>query len=227
MKRWIVPILCALAFHLALYRFDLITLPPVMAMHENRTVTISLVRMRPVSKPRPQVQPLKVHSPDSIAPLETLTPEPQYVKHKQPEPSPIPVPVKMEAPPEPIEAPLDNAEANPDAPLDYQTTRESVSAPAGPDQAEVQASIPLYHLNPPPAYPAVARRRNYQGVVLLDVLVDPKGHVADVKVAESSGYGMLDRSAAKSVRRWRFEPARRFGSPIEMWVQVPIKFELR
>lgn len=225
MKRWIVPILCALAFHLALYRFDLITLPPVMAMHENRTVTISLVQMRPVSKPRPQVKPLKVHSPDPIAPLETLPPKPQPVKH--PEPPLTPEPVKMETPPEPIEAALDGAQATPDESLEDQPPQESVPAPAGPDQAQVQASFPLYHLNPPPAYPAVARRRNYQGTVLIDVLVDPNGRVADVKVAESCGYRMLDRSAVKSVRRWRFEPARRFGHAVEMWVQVPIKFELR
>ena len=73
----------------------------------------------------------------------------------------------------------------------------------------------------------MARRRHYQGTVLLDVLVDRQGRVDQVEIAQSCGYRILDRSALKSVRQWRFEPARRFGRPIEMWVQVPIKFELR
>ena len=225
MKRWIVPILFAVAFHWALYRFDLIALPPVMAMPENRTVTISLVQMRPVSKPRPRVQPLQVRPPDPIAPLEPLAPKPRPVP--PPEPLPIPEPVKAEPPPAPVEPAVDASETPPDETLQYPTTEERISAPAGPDQAEVQASTPLYHLNPSPAYPAVARRRNYQGTVLLDVLVDRQGRVADIKVAESCGYAVLDRSARKSVRQWRFEPGRRFGKPVEMWVQVPIKYELK
>jgi protein TonB len=86
--------------------------------------------------------------------------------------------------------------------------------------------VPLYDLNPPPVYPWVARRRHYQGTVLLDVRVTAQGIVAEVKVARSSGYPVLDRSALKSVRRWRFEPARRGSRPIETWVQVPVRFEL-
>ena len=225
MKRWLIPIVSALAIHVALYRFDLVSMPPVMAMNENRTVTISLVQMRPVSKPRQQVQPLKIDSPDPIAPLAKLIPKPPPVK--RPDPLPSPKPVEVETPPAPAAQELPAAEDPFTEPLEAQTTQQSVSAPVGPDQAEVQASIPLYHLNPSPTYPAMARRRNYQGTVLLDVLVNQQGRVARVEVADSCGYAMLDRSARKSVRQWRFEPARRFGRPIEMWVQVPIKFELR
>lgn len=94
------------------------------------------------------------------------------------------------------------------------------------DQAAVTASVPLYHLNPPPVYPAVARRRNYEGTVVIDVLVDRQGRAAQVKIAHSSGYEILDRSALNSVKQWRFEPGRRFGQPVEMWVQVPVRFAL-
>jgi len=225
MKRWLIPIVVALAIHVALYRFDLISMPPVMAMNENRTVTISLVQMRPVSKPRQPVQPLKIDSPDPIAPLAKLTPKAPPVK--RPDPLPIHEPVEEETPPASAAQELPAAEDPFTESLEGQASQQSVSAPVGPDQAEVQASIPLYHLNPSPTYPAMARRRNYQGTVLLDVLVNQQGRVARVEVAESCGYAMLDRSARKSVGQWRFEPARRFGRPIEMWVQVPIKFELR
>ena len=87
-------------------------------------------------------------------------------------------------------------------------------------------STPLYELNPPIAYPLVARRRNYEGTVMLDVLVGSDGTVRDLRLADSSGHSVLDRSAMAQVRAWRFEPARRGTEPIQMWVKIPVRFEL-
>jgi protein TonB len=101
---------------------------------------------------------------------------------------------------------------------------ERSAATAGSPQ--VTASVPLYALNPAPAYPTVARRRNYQGTVFLNVRVDRQGRAVEVEVQQSSGYAVLDQSAVKSVRQWRFEPARRAGQPIDMWVRVPVRFAL-
>ena len=86
---------------------------------------------------------------------------------------------------------------------------------------------PLYRLNPPPKYPRIARRRGYQGQVILEVLVDLEGKVVDLKIHQSSGYSILDKAALKSVRNWRFEPARRGRKPIEMWVRVPLRFQIQ
>jgi periplasmic protein TonB len=91
----------------------------------------------------------------------------------------------------------------------------------------VQVSVPRYDLNPPPHYPRVARRRKYTGIVTLDVRVTADGRVAQVRIADSSGYAVLDRSAVKSVQAWQFTPARRGGLPVEMWVRVPVRYELR
>jgi len=38
-------------------------------------------------------------------------------------------------------------------------------------------AVPLYKVNPPPEYPRLARKRGYQGTVVLDVLVDQNGKV--------------------------------------------------
>jgi protein TonB len=85
----------------------------------------------------------------------------------------------------------------------------------------------LYRENPAPSYPAVARRRGYEGTVLLNVLVDKGGQVAELRVEESSGHAMLDQAALRSVRGWRFEPAVRGDEKVSMWVRVPIRFQLR
>ena len=84
-----------------------------------------------------------------------------------------------------------------------------------------------YGQNPLPPYPLAARRLGMEGVVLLDVLVAPDGHAAEVRLARSSGHPPLDDSAVRTVReRWRFIPARRDGTAVESRVTVPIRFRL-
>jgi len=48
-----------------------------------------------------------------------------------------------------------------------------------------------------------------------------------VTVEESSGVASLDDAAAAAVRRWRFRPARRNGTPVRATVQVPVRFALK
>jgi protein TonB len=73
----------------------------------------------------------------------------------------------------------------------------------------------------------LARRRNYQGTVLLEVLVTREGKVGSVRLARSSGFEMLDRAAIKGVKRWVFHPGRKGDELVEMWVKIPIRFQLR
>jgi TonB family protein len=91
----------------------------------------------------------------------------------------------------------------------------------------LQMAYPRYQLNDPPAYPRLARKREQQGTVVLQVLVNKTGRVADMRIESSSNYAMLDRAAQNAVRQWIFEPGRKGDLPIEMWVRVPVSFELR
>lgn len=92
--------------------------------------------------------------------------------------------------------------------------------------AIVEAS-PLYNANPPPKYPRVAIKRGYQGTAELMVLVNMNGMVDDAWLFESSGYSILDNAALQSVRSWSFTPGKRGNHPIEMWVRVPVRFQLQ
>jgi len=92
---------------------------------------------------------------------------------------------------------------------------------------DVVAAVPRYRDNPPPSYPSVARRRGYEGLVILSVMVCTDGTVGDVRVKESSGKKILDRAAISGVRTWRFEPGARDGVVCEMAVDVPIRFVLQ
>jgi protein TonB len=90
----------------------------------------------------------------------------------------------------------------------------------------IKMARPRYDRNPKPPYPRIARRRGYEGVVLLRVEILPNGRVGEIRVKKSSGHAMLDRSALKTVKKWRFIPAKRRGEPIRIWAEVPIKFDL-
>ncbi|WP_432823462.1 TonB family protein, partial [Trichloromonas sp.] len=88
------------------------------------------------------------------------------------------------------------------------------------------ARSPRYHINPPPAYPALALKRRWQGEVWLRVLVGDQGEVIDVWVESSSGYSLLDDTAEKSVRGWKFHPAQNGTENASETVLLPIRFRL-
>ncbi|MGW8324875.1 MAG: energy transducer TonB, partial [Desulfobacterales bacterium] len=91
----------------------------------------------------------------------------------------------------------------------------------------IHEAIPIYRSNPSPKYPRIARIRGYQGNVLLDVLVNKDGKVHDLKIFKSSGYPLLDNAATSTVKHWLFEPGMIGDEKVDMWVRVPIRFELK
>jgi protein TonB len=80
--------------------------------------------------------------------------------------------------------------------------------------------------NPPPEYPAAARRRRIEGTVLIDVAVGSDGRPTAVQLASSSGEELLDRAALAAVRAWRFVPAQRGSDSVAGQVRVPMRFRL-
>jgi periplasmic protein TonB len=77
-----------------------------------------------------------------------------------------------------------------------------------------------------PDYTEEARRRGINGDVELEIVVRSDGTVGDVRLKRGLGYG-LDQRAIDAVRQWRFSPARRQGSPVDVLVEVAVEFKLR
>jgi protein TonB len=94
-------------------------------------------------------------------------------------------------------------------------------------EGETILTQPRYAENPKPLYPQEARKRGYQGEVVLKVEILSNGRVGRVEVKRSSGHEILDRSAFATVKEWRFVPAKKGENPIPFWVNIPIKFELQ
>jgi len=75
-------------------------------------------------------------------------------------------------------------------------------------------------------YTDQARRAGITGDVVLEIVVLRDGSVGDVKVLHGLGGGLNDR-AVQAVRQWRFAPATRLGSPVDVIVEVSVEFKLR
>ncbi len=108
--------------------------------------------------------------------------------------------------------------------------------PRSPDCTSLPSPFPAFTMppvfdaaylqNPPPAYPAMSKRRGEQGRVVLRVFVSTTGAAESVEVRESCGHERLDRAAHDAVHNWRFVPARQGDTPVAAWVLVPITFSL-
>ena len=75
-------------------------------------------------------------------------------------------------------------------------------------------------------YTEEARQRGLSGDVVLEIVVRRDGSVGDVKILRGLASGLNDR-AVQAVRQWRFAPARRLGTPVDVIVEVAVEFKLR
>lgn len=110
------------------------------------------------------------------------------------------------------------------------TLADSVALPAAPapvgGKTTVQAQ-PDYQFNPPPEYPLLLRDQAVGGVVWVRVWVEENGLPGQVALVKGSGYRLLDESALRAVRHWRFLPARSGDRPFASWVEFPVKFSIQ
>ncbi len=78
-----------------------------------------------------------------------------------------------------------------------------------------------------PEYPLLARRRGYQGRVVVAATVLSSGEVEFASLVSSSGYDMLDDAALEAVSAWRLLPARKDGEAVDGRIEIPFDFVLQ
>jgi periplasmic protein TonB len=77
-----------------------------------------------------------------------------------------------------------------------------------------------------PEYSDDGRKGRIQGTVELLIVVKADGTVDFQNVRKSLGYG-LDQKAIEAVRKWKFLPGKKDGSPVATLVSVSVNFSLR
>ena len=88
------------------------------------------------------------------------------------------------------------------------------------------ASGPAFRRQTAPAYPALAKRRNKEGIVLLRLSISETGQLTRLEVLEDPGYGFAE-AAQEAISNSSFTPAHHNGKPIAVRAILPIRFNLR
>lgn len=149
-------------------------------------------------EPRP-IDPRRPDAPLTRAARDIVRPAP---------PTPVP----------PTETPPEQPDANTPVVEPAQDQRHAAPAPWVPAVAHSD--------NAPPRYPERCRRQGVEGTVLLRLHIDDTGGVTEVSVLERASR-LLDRAAIAAARKWRFEPAREHGAPVDSVLDKQVVFQLR
>jgi len=75
-----------------------------------------------------------------------------------------------------------------------------------------------------PAYPELAKARGIAGTVVMETVISASGAVERVHVLHGDPH--LRAAAEEAVMRWRYEPYRLNGQPVEVATQVSVVFRL-
>ena len=199
-------------------------------------------RKAPVPLPKRVASPVPPARPATVPPEPTPEPTPP----PPPPPPAVQAPVKS-IPADPVETP-GLPEAPPRDPSRGDGDRGGVGSGSGQGVGEGTGGglgagtgggtgggvyQPGAGIDPPtlvkevrPIYTDEARRQRIQGDVILEIVVRSDGSVGSIRVRRSLGGG-LDARAIEAVRQWRFNPARRHGSPVDVAVEVAVEFKLR
>ncbi len=80
--------------------------------------------------------------------------------------------------------------------------------------------------NPHPPYPLIARKRGWQGKIILNVLVNQNGYVEKINIERSSGFEILDKVSLNTIKKWQFIPAKYKDKNVTDKLNIPVKFVL-
>lgn len=74
-------------------------------------------------------------------------------------------------------------------------------------------------------YPAEARSKNIEGVVVMDILIDEKGKIRSATLIEGPGFG-LNEAALKAIYQFEFSPAVVDKKPVAVRIRYSYRFVL-
>lgn len=78
-----------------------------------------------------------------------------------------------------------------------------------------------------PPYPPQLLRTGIEGTAVVRVLIGTDGRVKQVAIISADDPLFADATERQALRKWRFRPATRDGTPVETWKQMTVRFEIR
>lgn len=194
----------------------------VLFLHVGTIMTMMSSLNPPIKKPTPQLIEVSLLAavtqtkPQAAAPSQSSVPpvkkaaepktplKPVVKKPKPlpPKPSVKPVETKADAPLPPVVTPLPALDA-PNKPAVAVSSSPKPPAPIAQPapKGDVRATCVSC---PALAFPAIAKHRGWQGVVVLKFELDASGQAINIIVEQSSGHELLDEAAIENAKESRF-----------------------
>ncbi|HVG22603.1 MAG TPA: TonB family protein [Thermoanaerobaculia bacterium] len=161
--------------------------------------TVDAIDVSASGSPQLDVQTASAEPTDTSAPTTSMPPIADTTTTEQP---PIPEPAPIPAP----------------EPVERSTGVYAAVPPGGTQPEEIDRVMPRY--------PAIARRRNVGGAVVVRGIVRRDGTIDNVEVIKDLPFG-LGEEARRAVSQWRFRPATYRGEPIDVYYTVTVNFRLQ
>lgn len=166
----------------------------------------------------PKPEPVKPEPPKVVEPRPE-PPKPEPPKPEPAKPAPVAAPTAPEPPPKPAPAPAPEAVTKP-APAPPPAPAPVTAKNSSGSSAQYVGSCEAH-------YPAMSKRLNEKGTVVVKVLVKSDGTAGDVELKSSSGYPRLDQAWLEAIKNCRFTPSTgNDGKPIDEWFSAPHAFKL-
>ena len=96
-----------------------------------------------------------------------------------------------------------------------------------PDPVTIAARLnPRFARQFQPRYPSGLLRLDIEGNVSVRVLVGTDGRAKDIELISTPHPEFWETTRKHALRKWRFQPATKDGSPIESWISLKVRFEI-
>jgi len=145
------------------------------------------------------------------APVQASTPNPKTEPKQAATSTPLPTPPRQKTE---TASPNTNspASSNPDSTIGADSLGEG------------NINIALVSYFPIPKPDLTTLPRGTKGDVILDIVIDTTGKIADIKMASGLGHG-IDETVIATVQQWTFHPATRDGQPIASEQELHFHYE--
>ena len=221
---------------------------------EEKIYRVSLAEFAPASVAQPVAENVTTVPQEPVAPEippPATTPEPTPIPTPQkpvpvptpPKPTPHPQPRPETPPVKPVERKPAQTYTPPRPPEAQQrsTSHATANQPSGEATRGGPRTIggmsaytedivdqrPSISRRVMPQYPDNARRRNVEGEVVVQLVVDVSGRPQQCTIYSSKPEGVFDRAALVAAEKTSFVPGKVNGQPVNTIVLIPYKFALR
>src|SRR5271156_3545253 len=155
---------------------------------------------------------LLTYSPGK-APLQTSTPNPKTRPKQAESTTPLPTPVTQK--------PKDST-ASPNTSSPTSTQPDSTAGADSLGSGNINIALLSYFPTPKPDLSTLPH--GTKGDVILDIVIDTTGKIADIKMTSGLGHG-IDESVIATIQQWTFHPATKDGQPVASEQELHFHYE--